>query len=107
MSHSVSSVQSCYLCEYDQYSFMYHFTLQLQLSAEDAAVVGKAYFSPAVAAKLTVVKVRQACQIEEICFSKKLDLASLLVYFGRKLIENKRVSLYKRSNLTREDIELL
>ena len=50
MSHSVSSVQSCYLCEYDQYSFMYHFTLQLQLSDEDAAVVGKAYFSPAVAA---------------------------------------------------------
>ena len=86
---------------------MYHFTLQLQLSDEDAAVVGKTYFSPAIAAKLTVIKVRQACQIEEIWFSKKLDLAALLIHFGRKLLENKRVSLCKRSNLTREDIELL
>lgn len=75
----------------------------MQLTDEDAVVVAKAYFSPAVLPNLTVTKVRQACLIEDIAFSKKLKLNDLLIVFGRSLV-NKRVKLGK--HLTREDIQL-
>ena len=78
----------------------------MQLTDEDAVVVAKAYFSPAVLPNLTVTKVRQACLIEDIAFSKKLKLNDLLVVFGRSLVNNKRVKLGKRHHLTREDIQL-
>ena len=78
----------------------------MQLTDEDAVVVAKAYFSPAVLPNLSVTKVRQACLIEDIAFSKKLKLSDLLVVFGRSLVKNKRVKLGKRHHLTREDIQL-
>lgn len=78
----------------------------MQLTDEDAVVVAKAYFLPAVLPSLSVTKVRQACLIEDIAFSKKLKLSDLLVVFGRSLVNNKRAKLGKRHHLTREDIQL-
>jgi hypothetical protein len=78
----------------------------MQLTDEDAIVVAKAYFSPAVLPNLTITKVRQACLIEDVAFSKKLKLNDLLVAFGRSLVNNKRVKLGKCRHLTREDIQL-
>ena len=61
----------------------------MQLTDEDAVVVAKFYFSPAVLPNLSVTKVRQACLIEDIAFSKKLKLSDLLVVFGKSLVNNK------------------
>ena len=77
----------------------------MQLTDEDAVVVAKAYFSPAVLPNLSVTNVGQACLIEDIAFSKKLKLSDLLVVFGKSLVNN-RVKLGKRHHLTREDIQL-
>ena len=72
----------------------------MQLTDEDA-VVAKAFHL--LSFPTSLIKVRQACLIEDIAFSNKLKLNDLLMVFGRSLV-NKRVKLGR--HLTREDIQL-
>ena len=76
------------------------------MSDSDATVVGKAYFPPRMAAIINVKLVQEACKGEKLqTVPKKASIKTALAYFGRQLVLNKKVTVLKECNLSREDIQ--
>lgn len=74
------------------------------MSDEDFTVVGRSWFPPDLAARVTLGRVTKKLQAFGVKRPQKCGLKDALVLLAKELLRTSRVTTRKRSNLTRGDV---